>query len=159
MKKKKRSGCLWALSMALGFVCALVLGALFYGTMLYQLSAQDAGRTIEEHVTPAPLDAQASAAQLFPGPLLSLGAELKEERAADETFGGQICRVIYRTYALEDGSEALALSAAPAAYFERLSREGFKPELITGFTLAGLDAVCYTLGGQKLLAAREGGRA
>ena len=31
MKKMKKRGLAWALSVALGFVCALVLGVLFYG--------------------------------------------------------------------------------------------------------------------------------
>ena len=141
MKKKKKRGLSWLLSALLGFVCALALGALFYGTMVYQLAGEPGAE-------------QAAAAGN--GLLLALPAALIEEQAQDVESGGEICRVTMRTYALADGGGALAVSAAPAAYFETLSAQGFLPRLVTGFTLAGLDAVCFERGETLLLAARSG---
>ena len=128
--------------MVLGFACALILGALFYGTMVYQLSGENARAA--QSALDAPLRA------------LSLAMPLEEEHAAQEVVGGRMCSVTYRTYVREDGKKALAISAQGAAYFERLSQEGWTPLLITGFTLAGLDAVCYVRGEDSMLAARQG---
>ena len=94
---------------------------------------------------------------MYPGALLALAdAQLTQEQAQDMTAGGQTCRVITRTYALSGGGEAKAVSAYPGAYLERLADEGYAAQLITGFSLAGMDAV-YMLGGDRaLLAARDG---
>lgn len=156
MKKKKKRGITWMISVLLGFVCALVLGALFYGTMVYQLGVKDAPARAPQ-ATAAPLDLTKDAASLFPGPLLSLPGEVKEEAVRDEMRGGENCRVVTRTYLIE-GMPVTAVSAVPAAYLAVLAEEGFVPELIAGFTLAGLDAVCERKGETSLLAAREGER-
>ncbi len=139
MKKKKKHGLMRALSALLGFACALVLGALFYGTMVYQLAGED---SVQE--------------SSVPGAVLTLPAQLKSEETREIICGGQLCQVITRTYALDDGEKAMAVTASPAAYFEHLSAEGFVPQLVTGFTLAGLDAICMKRGDRSLLAARSG---
>ena len=156
MNKKKKRGIVWALSVLLGFVCALVLGALFYGTMVYQLSVQDAPAQAPQ-ATAAPLDLTQTASALFPGPLLSLPGEAREETVRDEMRGGELCRVVTRSYLIE-GTTVTAVSAYPAAYLSMLAEEGFSPELVTGFSLAGLDAVCERKGEVRLLASREGER-
>ena len=71
-------------------------------------------------------------------------------------MGGQTCRVVTRSYTLADGSTARALSATPAAYLERLSAEGVQMQLITGFVVAGMDAVYALENGTAVLAARDG---
>ena len=139
MKKKKRRGLLWMVSALLGFACALVLGALFYGAMVYQLSGEEG-----------------SGAAVRPGTLLAIEASLVKEETQEIEVAAQACRAVVRTYALENGETAQAVSASPAAYFELLALEGFSPRLVTGFTLAGLDAVYYTAGERMLLAARSG---
>lgn len=142
MKRRKRRGLKWAFSMLLGFICALVLGALFYGTMAYQLAGGDGGQ-----------------AQSLPAgemAILALPAELTHEQTYEAEYGGALCRIVERTYRLENGGQASALSASPAAYLERLSREGWTPKLVTGFTLAGLDAVLEEKDGELLLAAIGG---
>jgi len=150
MKKKKKRGFRWLLSMLVGFACALVLGALFYGTMVYQL-AEGTGAAHS-----APFAAQTRGAASFPGPVLVLPGEMTAETAHEAQYGGALCRVITREYEV-DGRPVMAISASPAAYFERLSREGWTPQLVTGFTLAGLDAVCERLGDAGMLIARSGG--
>lgn len=157
MMKKKKRGVAWVLSAALGFVCALVLGALFYGTMVYQLAGKDGQAAHQPQATAAPLDLTKAAASLFPGPLLSVPGELQEETVRDEMRAGTSCRVVLRTY-LAQGVQATAVSAWPADYLSALAEEGFSPMLITGFTLAGLDAVCESRDGMNVLAAREGDR-
>lgn len=148
MKKRKRNRLLHALTAVLGFVCALVLGAVFYGTMVYQLGGEETIRV----QTVLPIPAQTNA--VFPGALLSLPGELQEENEREETRGGEICRVIERTY-LADGVQATAISAAPAAYLAFLAEEGFSPQLITGFSLAGLDAICEKKDERSVLVARK----
>ena len=61
-----------------------------------------------------------------------------------------------RRYALEDGTQAEAITAQPAAYIERLSEEKWTAQLITGFVLAGMDAVYAVRGEEALLCARAG---
>ena len=51
-----------------------------------------------------------------------------------------------------------AVSAFPAAYLAMLAEESFSPQLVTGFSLAGLDAVLERKGEVSMLAAREGNR-
>ncbi len=156
--RRKKGGRLTALAMGLlGLVCALTLFVIFYGTMVYQLSgeAQGGGRGARLVSSPAPLGSGTDAP--FPGALLALGeGTLLSEDAQDARTGGEICRVVTRRYALPGGGEALAVSAAPAAYLESLSEERFEPRLITGFMLAGLDAVYETRGDEALLVSRDG---
>ena len=140
MKKKKKHGLMRAFSALLGLACALVLGALFYGTMVYQLAGEEGAHRADTA-----------------GALLALSVPLEKEETQEGVFGGQLCRVTTRTYALDSGKKALAVTASPAAYFEHLSAEGFVPQLVTGFTLAGLDAICMKQGDRSLLAARSGG--
>ena len=142
MRAKKGEGCLSRLFVALiGLLCALALGAIFYATMVYQF----AGSPSQEK---EPVE-EMRAVWLSGGTLVS-------ERESEAEFGGERCRVVTREYALASGETALAISATPAAYIERLSQEGWTPELITGFSLAGLDAVYERNGERALLAAREG---
>jgi len=155
MKKKRKNPLLRALSMALGLVCALVLGALFYGAMVYQL-AEEGGQAVRVLASPAPLSDGQSAKALFPGALLALEGELIDETVTDEPCGRTVCRLVTRTYALPGGVTATAISAHGAAILTRLADEGFVPLLITGFSLAGLDAVCEQKDGRSILAARSG---
>ncbi len=141
--KKRGNRLLGAISMLLGLCCALVMGGVFYGAMAYQLAdgVQLTGQT-------APQEA---------GALLALsGAEMLEEQTGILVCGGRECRVTTRTYALEDGLRAQAITATPAAYIEMLSEEGFAAQLITGFTLAGISAVYNVRGEEAILSAREG---
>ena len=161
MGKKKKEGRLtrW-LAELLGLLCALVLGGVFYATMVYQLADEEKPEVRASAFadwTPAPLDRNAAPQDLFPGPLLALEAgTLTEETAQDAVFGGQTCRIITRTYQLEDGSFTHAVSAAPAAYLERLSEEGWQAQLITGFVLGEMEAVYSLKGDAGMLTAREG---
>ena len=145
-----------------GLLCALALGVLFYGTMVYQLAGEQGGggRTAARaQASPAPLDGEAAAASLFPGALLALDPAAAQETGAtaqDVSMGGAVCRVVVRSYTLADGSQARALSATPAAYLERLTGEGVQMQLITGFVLAGMDAVYAVEGGTGILAVRDG---
>lgn len=157
-KKKKRvvAGVLTGL---VGLISAAVLGALFYGTMVYQLAGEteSAGAQKRAMGTPIPLEQGVDVRSLMPGALLALGeGTLIEEQAEDLRMGGRICRVITRTYALADGAQAQAVTATPAAYLERLSEEEWQPQLITGFVVSGLDAVLALRGERCLLAARDG---
>lgn len=155
MKKRKRSVLSRVISAVLGFLCALVLGALFYATMVYQLTGEGAETARTALATPAPLAPQSDAQALFPGALLALPGELQTETARDEVRGGEVCRVITRTYLVE-GVEATAVSATPSAYLAYLSDEGFSPQLMTGFSLDGLDAVWEQAGERGALVARDG---
>lgn len=152
--KKKRSRLLGGLTAVLGFACALVLGALFYGSMVYQHAGERPAEGARLTQTPAPLG---TAGAQFPGAALELSeGTLIHEAAEDVRVGGEVCRVLTRTYRLEDGTQARAVSAAPAAYLEWLAQEGFAPQLITGFIVAGMDAVCEARGEETALAARNG---
>ena len=144
-----------------GFACALVLGALFYGTMVYQLAGErgTASRTpARAEASPAPLAQDLTVQALFPGALLALDPATVQETGAtaqDVSVGGQICRVVTRSYALADGGTARAVSATPAAYLERLTQEGVQMQLITGYVLAGMDALYAVEDGVGILAARD----
>lgn len=157
---RKKSGRLTALAMGLlGLVCALVLFVIFYGTMVYQLSGEEGGGAQRARLasSPGPLVQGAPASTQFPGALLALGeGALVEERIEETRAGGELCRVVTRRYELAGGGEALAVSAVPAAYLERLSEERFEPQLITGFVLAGMDAVYEVRGDEALLVGRDG---
>ena len=139
--KKKKKWILSAASLLIGVACALVLGAVFYGAMAYQLAG---GETAQIGET------QAS------GALALDGAQLMSEQAMEERRGGQNCMVLVRRYALEDGTQAEAITAQPAAYIERLSEEKWTAQLITGFVLAGMDAVYAVRGEEAMLCARAG---
>lgn len=149
-----------AIAALIGLACALVLGGVFYAAMAYQLAGgggeADASAALSA-ASPAPLAPGMTAAQLYPGALMALdGAHLLSERAQDIGMGGAVCRAVTRVYALEDGRQAEAVSAYPAAYLERMAQEGYEPQLITGFMLAGMDAVYALSGGGSVLYARDG---
>ena len=160
MAGKKKSGLLTRLTVgALGMLCALVLAALFYGTMVYQLAGEESGALQGSRLedTPAPLVSGEDAAAQFPGRSLRLGSgTLVRESVQDIASGGENCRVLVRTYSLEGGGEAKAVSAAGAAYLEQTALQGYVPQLITGFVLAGMDAVYELRGSDALLLARDG---
>lgn len=144
----------------IGLTCALVLGAVFYGAMVYQLTGEQAQASVHvsaPSASPAPLAPGLSSAALYPGALLALSdAQLTGERAQDIACGGENCRVIERSYALPSGLKVQAVSAYPAAYLEKMALDGYAPQLITGFSLAGMDAVYALRGGEAALCAREG---
>ena len=143
MAKSKRkisaSGVIMAL---LGFACALVLGLLFYGTMVYQLAGGDT---------------QAETQAVQSGGVLMLNAgTLTDETQTQEETGGALCTVITRSYTLPDGALARAITATPAAYLERLAAQDVSMQLITGFVIDGLDAVYAVSGDTGILTARDG---
>ena len=106
--KKKKKWIFGAVSLLIGTACALVLGAVFYGAMAYQLAGGEAAQTGA---------AQAEGA-------LALGdAQPVSEQTLEERHGGQDCTVLVRLYEMEDGTQAEAITAQPAAYIERLSEE------------------------------------
>lgn len=130
-----------AVSLLIGTACALVLGAVFYGAMAYQLAGDEA------------MQAQGGQAA---GVLALEEAQLLSERTLRERRGGQDCEGIERQYQRTDGVQVTAITARPAAYIERLSEENWTAQLITGFTLAGLEAVYAVRGGETMLCARQG---
>ena len=135
-----------AIGLLLGLLCALVLGGVFYGAMAYQLLSG-----------PQQNDAQTQA--VGEHALLALSdARLLSEETAQQEFGGRICTVTTRRYELADGLQAEAVAASPAAYIERLSEEGWTPQPITGFVLAGMEAVYSRRGEEGALCARSGDR-
>lgn len=141
-KRKRKLTVSGAIAAILGFICALMLAAVFYGAMVYQLageSAPDAADTVPQ------------------GGVLSLSSgTLLEESVTQEEAGGALCTVTTRAYALPDGSQAWAITASPAAYIERLSAKDVQMQLITGFVIDGLDAVYALRGDRGILAARSG---
>lgn len=159
-KKHALTGILMGL---VGLLCALLLGALFYGMMVYQLAGIDGGTedgALAAEGTPAPLEEGAPVQALFPGVLLALDPSMAQQTgitAQDVTVSGQVCRVITISYALEGGGTARTISATPEAYLERLSDSGVQMQLMTGFVLAGLDALYAVQGEARLLAVRYGG--
>lgn len=95
--KKKRSRWIGALAALLGVVCALILCALFYGTMVYQLAGES-----REDAAPA-------------GGTLALSAgTLEDESRQNIRMGGKTCDVLTRTYRLEGGAQVQAVTASPA---------------------------------------------
>jgi len=138
MKKRKRSALAWIVSALLGLACAVVLGALFYGTMVYQLAGESGAQR-----------------QNLSG-VLALDAVPEKEETLEEIFGGEVCSVVKRTYVLDGGLRVQAVTASPAIYFERIAQDGFVPQLVTGFSLAGMDAILERNGETGLLAARSG---
>lgn len=140
--KRKKNRFIGALVTLLGAVCALILCAVFYGTMVYQL----ADRTD---------DAQTQSAET--AKVLALGSgELENESRESVRMGGRLCDVLTRTYRLENGARAQAITASPAAYIERMKAEGWQAQLVTGFAIGELDAVYALGGGGAMLCAMDG---
>ena len=141
--KKKRNWLGSAIAALLGTVCALALGFVFYGAMAYQLLDKDA--------------AQHAGVQTGENSRLALsGVQLVSERTVACEYGGESCTALVRTYEFDGDLRVQAITAQPAAYIERLSAEGYTPQLITGFALAGMDAVYALRGEEALLCARSG---
>lgn len=137
--KKKRSRWIGALAALLGVVCALILCALFYGTMVYQLAGESGG-----DAAPA-------------GGTLALSAgTLEDESRQNIRMGGKTCDVLTRTYRLEGGAQVQAVTASPAAYIERMKEEGWQAQLITGFAIGPLDAIYAVSGESAMLCAQSG---
>lgn len=138
--KKRRKRVSGAIASLIGFLCAAVLGLLFYGAMVYQAPESGMGADVQEE-----------------GGVLALsGGQMLSEQTVVASYGGQSCTTLVRTYRMENGTAAEAITAASPAYLERISQEGYTPQLITGFTLAGMDAVYALRGEECLLAARQG---
>lgn len=133
-----------AVSLLIGTACALVLGAVFYGAMAYQLAGGEVAQ-----------DGQGQDGQA-PGTLALQEAQLLSEQVLRERRGGQDCTLTQRQYQREDGTQATLITAQPAAYIERLSEENWTARLITGFTLAGMEAVYAVRGEETMLCARQG---
>lgn len=157
--RKKQTWLAQALVALAGFLCALVLGGVFYATMVYQLAGEstEGQAASAQPAAIAPLSQAESVQAQFPGPLLAIsGGTLLLEQAQDVDVGGVRCRVVTRTYALADDRRVQAVSATPAAYLERLSAENWQAQLITGFVVGDMEAV-YTLSGTRgMLSARDG---
>ncbi|MBR5302592.1 MAG: hypothetical protein IKU38_07135 [Clostridia bacterium] len=142
---KKRKNLLQSvIGVLIGAACASVLFAAFYGAMAYQLAGE------KRQAAPAAGGQHA---------LLSIsGAQFISEQTMLQEMGGEACTVSVRLYRGSDGLEIEAVSASPAAYIERLAREKWTAQLMTGFTLAGMEAVYSVRGGEGVLSAREGER-
>ena len=140
--KKKPNRLTGALMALLGAACALILCAVFYGTMVYQLADRTDG---------------AQAKQAEPAKTLALGSgEMESESRERVQMGGKLCDVLTRTYLLADGTRAQAITASPAAYIERMKQEGWQAQLVTGFVLGEEEAVYALRGSEGMLAARNG---
>ena len=129
--------------MLLGTACALILGFVFYSAMAYQLMSEDGA-------------IQASVQNNENMRLALSGVKLLSEETVVSEYGSETCTALVRSYELEGGAKAEAITARPAAYIERLSEEGYTPQLITGYTLAGMDAVYALRGDEAALCARAG---
>ena len=142
MKAKKKGIKLRsAVELLFGLACALVLGAVFYGAMAYQLAdgqKQDAAVISQDALLTLP------------------GARLHFEQTVLQEMGGETCTVTVRRYQADNGIEIEAVSARPAAYIERLARENWTAQLMTGFSLAGLDAVYSVRAEEGMLSCRNG---
>ena len=140
--KKRKSRLTGALMALLGAACALILCAVFYGTMVYQLADRTDG---------------AQAKQAEPAKTLALGSgEMEGESRERVQMGGKLCDVLTRTYLLADGTRAQAITASPAAYIERMKQEGWQAQLVTGFVLGEEEAVYALRESEGMLAARSG---
>ena len=146
-KKKSRWAGIW--TALLGALCALVLCVIFYGTMVYQLAdqTQASAQRAQSAVT----------ADGYPEKTLSIeGMTLQDEKKGIVRMGGAECHVVMRVYVSAEGLQATAVSAAPAAYIERLSAEGWQAQLVTGFVLGEEEAIYALRGNEGMLAARNG---
>ena len=104
--KKRKSRLTGALMALLGAACALILCAVFYGTIVYQLADRTDG---------------AQAKQAEPAKTLALGSgEMEGESRERVQMGGKLCDVLTRTYLLADGTRAQAITASPAAFSSRV---------------------------------------
>lgn len=139
--KRKKNRLLGALAALLGAVCALILCALFYGTMVYQLAGETGGDA-----------AQAEGAKV----LALTSGDMESESRQTVRVDGQACDVLTRVYRMADGTQVQAVTASPAAYIGRMKEEGWQAQLITGFAVAALDAVYARRGEEAMLCAREG---
>lgn len=140
--KKRKSRLTGALMALLGAACALILCAVFYGTMVYQLADRTDG---------------AQAKQAETAKTLALGSGKMEGESRERVqMGGKLCDVLTRTYLLADGTRAQAITASPAAYIERMKQEGWQAQLVTGFVLGEEEAVYALRGSEGMLAARSG---
>lgn len=146
MSANKRTNWLGsAVGALIGLLCALVLGAVFYGAMAYQLIG---GR-----------QETAAVAAAGPDALLALAdAQLLAQHTTQEEMGGEACTVTTRVYRTDAGLEIEAVSASPTAYIERLAQENWTAQLVTGFTLAGMDAIYSVRGDEALLSCRDAQR-
>lgn len=146
-KKKSRWAGIW--TALLGALCALVLSVVFYGTMVYQL-AGDMQTSVQRTQS-------VTAADGYPARTLSIeGMTLLEEKKETVRMGGAECHIVTRVYAAENGLQATAVSAVPAAYIERLSAEGWQAQLVTGFAIGETDAVYARRGENAMLCAKDG---
>ena len=142
--KKRKSRLTGALMALLGAACALILCAVFYGTMVYQLADRTDG---------------AQARQAETAKTLALGSgEMEGESRERVQMGGKLCDVLTRTYLLADGTRAQAITASPAAYIERMKQEGWQAKQLRRFNrLVGeTDAVYARSGENAMLCARDG---
>ncbi len=142
MRKEKQK----LLADLLGVLCALILGGVFYAVMVYQLAGEETARQKGMAFEPG---MQLPAVEVEGGTLIS-----EEEKVV--RMGGENCRTRTRVYTFADGSQCRAISAAPAAYLERLVIEGWTPQLITGFVLDEMEAVYALRGDQAILTAQDG---
>lgn len=130
----------------LGVLCALILGGVFYAVMVYQLAGEEPAKR-----------KGAAFVQGMQLPAIALeGGTLISEEEKVVRMGGEDCRTRTRVYAFADGSQCRVISAAPAAYLERLVIEGWTPQLITGFVLDEMEAVYALRGDQAILTAQDG---
>ena len=132
--KKRKSRLTGALMALLGAACALILCAVFYGTMVYQLADRTDG---------------AQAKQAEPAKTLALGSGEMEGESRERVQ-------MTRTYLLADGTRAQAITASPAAYIERMKQEGWQAQLVTGFAIGETDAVYARSGENAMLCAKDG---
>ncbi len=143
-KKKSRWAGIW--TALLGALCALV-SVRILRTMVYQPAGVDMTKRTQS----------VTAAGGYPARTLSIeGMTLLEEKKETVRMGGAECHIVTRVYAAENGLQATAVSAVPAAYIERLSAEGWQAQLVTGFVLGEEEAVYALRGSEGMLAARSG---
>ena len=140
--KKRKSRLTGALMALLGAACALILCAVFYGTMVYQLADRTDG---------------AQAKQAEPAKTLALGSgEMEGESRERVQMGGKLCDVLTRTYLLADGTRAQANTTRPAGYSERMKQGARKAKLVTGFAIGETDSVYARSGENAMLCAKDG---
>ncbi|MBR4039385.1 MAG: hypothetical protein IKJ11_04710 [Clostridia bacterium] len=142
--KKKKNWLSGAIGALIALACALVLAVVFYGAMAYQL----ADGTLR--------GGQSAARSGTAAALAIADAQLISGQTQRQETGGEACTVTTRMYKTSGGLEVEAVSADSASYITRLSDEGWTAQLVTGFTLAGMDAVYSVRGQEGMLSARDG---
>ena len=144
--KKKRSRWIGALAALLGVVCALILCALFYGTMVYQLAGER--RTARRRSRPSRRRRWRWGA-----------AERWKAKAAERVrMGGKaVRRADADVPAGRTARGRRPMTASPAAYIERMKEEGWQAQLVTGFAIgaAGRD-LRASAGENAMLCAKDG---